>query len=227
MEPKKNENRDITKFRTLFGNVGLVITLVLTITAFEWKWEEVKIIIPGEDIEIDSLIYIPVIEYDLPPAPEPPMPESKVDLTNPTIVIDNGVDAIIKDPIIAAPTIDISKLITTTSAPDEPVDMTIFNDVQVSEQATPTCNWEVWYKSIGNYCASNRKDSDKLRTGKVHVSFIIEKDGSISNIKVLKGVHKRIDALAIRSIKNSGDWKSAKMGVRKVRQQLIIPISFE
>src|SRR5579863_8359725 len=42
--------------------------------------------------------------------------------------------------------------------------------------------------------------------GKVHLNFTVEKDGSIDNIKVVRGVSKDIDAEAIRVLKNSPKW---------------------
>lgn len=226
MELKKNENRDLRKFRTLFRNVGLVIVLLITITAFEWKWEEVKIYIPKVDIEFDTIFSIPPTVVDLPPAPEPPKPESKVKFSTKIKIIDDG-DKIKTDPVITqnpAP-IDLTKLIVSNPEPED--DLVVYNDVGVDVKALPAVGYKEWYKNVSIYCSNNRAGSHKMRRGKVYVSFVIEKDGTVSGFKIMKGVHKRIDALAINAIINSGKWIPAKMGVRKVRQRMIIPISFE
>ena len=225
MELKKNENMCIAKFRTLFINAGLVITLVLTITAFEWKWEELKIVIPQTEIDDTIDVFeIKNTKQDLPKAPIPPKPESKIDLRQP--VIETIKQEVKKDEF--KPTeVNISALITATSIPDEKVDVAIYKDFEVEDKAVPIIEYKNWYKSIANYCEGNLKERDKMYKGKVWLSFIIEKNGVISNIEVLQSVHKRVDAVAIRAIKESGKWKPAKMGVRNVRQRMKVPISFK
>ena len=226
MELKKKENKDISKFRTLFRNVGLVLTLLLTITAFEWKWEEVKIYIPHPEIEVDTMIHLPNIDYKLPPAPEPPKPQSKVVLTS-TLIEVIETELVKKADVIPKPNIDDITSLITSSTKDEIVDIPIlYTSLEVEEEAVPTETFKTWYKSVGEYCFSNLREQDKLRKGKVYISFIIEKDGAISSVKVMKGIHKRIDALVIKAILKSGKWFPAKMGARPVRQKLIIPISF-
>lgn len=226
MELKKNENRDVTKFRTLFRNVGLVITLLLTITAFEWKWEDVRINIPDHFIEVDTMIHLPNITHELPPVPELPKPESKVVLTSTIIELVDATKEI--DKIVDTKPVekDLTSLITSTETVEK-VDVRIYEGVKVEEQAVPAMEYKAWFKEVGEYCSSNMKERDGMIKGKVHLSFVIEKDGSISNIKVLKGIYKRIDALAIRAVLNAGKWKPAKMGARPVRQKLILPISFK
>ena len=228
MELKKNENRDLRKFRTLFRNVGLVITLVLTITAFEWKWEEVRIIIPEKEIgEIIDVIDIKNTTQELPPAPEPPKPESKVILSSPIIETINT-DPINKKTDDFTPSDeDLIDVFTSSAPPEEKIDVTIYDDFKVEEKAMPTDSFAAWYKRVATHCGNNLRERDKMYKGKVWLSFVIEKDGTLSNIEVIQSVHKRVDALAINALKNSGDWKPAKMGARNVRQRMRVPISFK
>ena len=62
--------------------------------------------------------------------------------------------------------------------------------------------------------------------GKVLLTMVIEKDGSITNIRVLKNVSPDIDAEAIRVIKLSPKWEPGMQGGKPVRVQHDIPISF-
>ena len=63
--------------------------------------------------------------------------------------------------------------------------------------------------------------------GRVYISFVIEKDGSISTVKLLRGIHKDIDREAIRVIKNMPNWKPGEMSYgRKVRVKYNIPVNF-
>lgn len=62
--------------------------------------------------------------------------------------------------------------------------------------------------------------------GKIIVTFVIEKDGSISNIKIIKSVSKECDEEVIRLVKLSPKWKPAKQNGEFVRFQYFLPITF-
>jgi TonB family protein len=62
--------------------------------------------------------------------------------------------------------------------------------------------------------------------GKVFIQFVIEKDGSLSNIEVLKGVTKEIDAEAIRVISKMPKWTPAIYEDKYVRARARLPINF-
>ena len=80
-----------------------------------------------------------------------------------------------------------------------------------------------YIKSNIEYPADARKDSIK---GRVLVQFIVEKDGSLSNIEVLKHVHPLLDAEAIRIVSNMPRWKPGKDFGFPRRVQYTIPVNF-
>lgn len=62
--------------------------------------------------------------------------------------------------------------------------------------------------------------------GRVTVSFVVEKNGEITNIKVLRGIGAGCDEEAIRVIKKSPLWKPGKQNGKTVRVSYVIPIVF-
>lgn len=62
--------------------------------------------------------------------------------------------------------------------------------------------------------------------GIVYVSFVIEIDGSVSDVRIIKGVSLHIDREAKRVIKNSPRWIPGKISKSSVRTRLSIPINF-
>jgi TonB family protein len=62
--------------------------------------------------------------------------------------------------------------------------------------------------------------------GKVYLSFVIEADGNLTNLKVLRGVHKELDAEAIRIVSYLSDWQPAKCNGEPVRAKFVLPVSF-
>lgn len=63
--------------------------------------------------------------------------------------------------------------------------------------------------------------------GKVYIQFVIEKDGSLSNIKVIRSVDPEIDKEAIRVLEQSPKWTPGKQQGRPVRVNYIFPIAFK
>lgn len=81
-----------------------------------------------------------------------------------------------------------------------------------------------------NYIKNNVKYPKEARKkeiqGKVYVSFVVEKDGSITEVYVKRGVHELLDAEAVRVVKNMPNWKRGTQGGKPVRVQFMLPISF-
>jgi protein TonB len=67
---------------------------------------------------------------------------------------------------------------------------------------------------------------DKKITGKVYLTFIIEKDGSISNVTVVKGVDPLLDNEAMKAISESPKWTPGLQRGEPVRVRYSIPINF-
>ena len=63
--------------------------------------------------------------------------------------------------------------------------------------------------------------------GRVFIGFVIEKDGSVSNIRNLRGVDSELDAEAIRVVKSMPKWKPGKHNGEFVRVSYQIPILFK
>jgi TonB family protein len=87
---------------------------------------------------------------------------------------------------------------------------------------------------VGNffkYLQENIKypaDAEKNRVqGKVFVGFVVEKDGSLTDVKVLRSVSPDIDAEAIRVINNSPKWEPGIQNGRTVRTQSTMSINFK
>jgi len=62
--------------------------------------------------------------------------------------------------------------------------------------------------------------------GTVYVTFVVEKDGRITNVKVLRGVGSGLDKEAVRVIKNMPKWKSGRQRGKAVRCQFNMPIRY-
>ena len=82
---------------------------------------------------------------------------------------------------------------------------------------------EQWVYQYLKYPASAVRDGIQ---GRVMVEFIINKDGKVSDVKVVKGVSEELDAEAVRVIAASPKWKPGKVDGEKVSCSMTIPVEF-
>lgn len=83
------------------------------------------------------------------------------------------------------------------------------------------------YKWIGEHFIYPEAAEDVIVEEKVYVSFIVEADGSLSNIKIVKGVNKYIDKECIRLVNSMPKWKPAHVNGKNVRSKYTLPFQFE
>ncbi|HEY1007628.1 MAG TPA: M56 family metallopeptidase, partial [Sphingobacteriaceae bacterium] len=86
-------------------------------------------------------------------------------------------------------------------------------------------------EQFGKYLAGNLRypaeAKEKHIAGRVFVSFIVEKDGALTDIKVLRGLGYGTDEEAVRVLKASPKWTPGMKEGKKVRVQFTIPIFFQ
>ena len=80
-----------------------------------------------------------------------------------------------------------------------------------------------WVQKRTNY---PQEALEKKIRGIVYLTFIVEKDGSVSNVTVIKGVHPLLDNEAIKVISESPKWTPGLQRGRPVRVRFQIPLSF-
>ena len=78
------------------------------------------------------------------------------------------------------------------------------------------------------FIANNIKfpDGEYCAQGRVIVSFVVEKDGSLSNVKILRSVDTLLDQEAIRIVKSMPKWKPARKNGKVVRCKYAVPVVF-
>lgn len=62
--------------------------------------------------------------------------------------------------------------------------------------------------------------------GRVISAFIVNEDGSLSNIKIARSISEKFDEEAIRLIKNMPNWKPGKQNGKAVKVSYSLPIIF-
>jgi len=218
MESKKHPSVDLRRKYSLFLSIGLLISLAVVTTAFEWKtydWYAVdleSVVIAENDIpEI-----IPPTR--IPPPPPPPKEITLVEVSNEEEIEDVKID-------IDLPEFDdpIEEIIEFDEPKDEEPEMIHFT---VEEHPSFPGGTEAFYRYVSknlNYPNLARSRGVK---GKVFLSFVIDKDGSISDVEVVKGIGAGCDEEAVRVLKNAPKWNPGKQRGKPVKVRMVIPIMF-
>jgi protein TonB len=96
----------------------------------------------------------------------------------------------------------------------------------VDESAVPEGGMSKFYECIGRNVRMPTQARQKGVDGKVFVQFIVEKDGTVSDIRTIRGMGLGCDEEAERVVRLCADWKPGKIGGKPVRQRMVFPIRF-
>ena len=222
MEPKKHPKADLDKKTGMFFNIGLAISLALVITAFEWPFYDDSGLVDLGQVNDD---FEDIME--IPPTEQPPPPPPKVQLPK---IIEIPDEEEIEEEIDVDLDVEITEEtviedIVFDEAPEEEVADEIFDIVE--DQPTPPGGMPGFYK----YVARNIKYPNQARRmgieGRVFVQFVVDKDGTLTDVKAIKGIGAGCDEEAVRILKNAPKWKPGKQRGRPVKVRMILPITFK
>lgn len=221
MEAKKTEKADLTNKSGLFFSIGLLVTMSLVITAFEWKdYDENVIDLMGKTTNtFEEMMEVPPTEQPPPPAPVVQQPQ----------IVEVPDEEEIKEDLNIKFDVEVTEEtkvepVVVVEAPVEEVDE-IFTVVE--ETAAPKGGMPAFYKYVGDkmkYPAQARRMGVE---GRVFVEFVINKDGSISDVRAIKGIGAGCDEEAVRVVQAAPAWTPGKQRGKPVKQRMVLPIIFK
>jgi protein TonB len=221
METKKTPSKDLELKKNFFFQLGIVIALALVLTAFEWKTFSKQFVndIPKIDILFPEEIEITRPEKE-PEPPAPVVPEMNI--------VDDKVEV---DEFIF---IDIESNENTSvggyyvpKIPDEEIEIIDDTPFIISEVMPSFPGGEA---EMFKFLTDNLKIPQRVKeigiSGTVYIEFVVERDGSLSNFIVKRGVFDELDREAIRVLRSMPLWEPGVQSGRPVRVQLSLPIKF-
>ncbi|HAS43588.1 MAG TPA: energy transducer TonB [Microscillaceae bacterium] len=227
MELKKNPSVDIGRKKWLFFSIGLAVTMLFLVLSFEWKQYDTlaKVEIQNEDDDFEEQIEIPITE--MPPPPPPVLQQPEVVEVPDEEEIDEEIEVNLDVELTEEAPPPPPKIEKKAPPPPkvEEKEEEIF--MIVEEQAMPQGGLKKFYKYIAdnlNYPSQARRMGVE---GRVFLQFVVEKDGSITDIKVLKGIGSGCDEEAVKVLKGAPRWKPGKQRGKAVRVRRSIPIMFK
>ncbi len=226
MEVKKSKKADLESKRNIFLMSGLVIALLITLVAFEWttkpKQSSSLGTIQAQEVEEEI---IPITRQEEVKPPPPPPPPKVVEVLN---IVDDDVE--IEDELEIEDTeaddetiIDVAPIIETAEEEEEEEAQVFY----IVEEMPEFPGGELALrKFIGNSISYPVIAQENGIQGKVYVTFVVDKDGSISNATIARGVDPSLDKEALRVVNNLPKWKPGKQRGKPVRVSYTVPINF-
>ncbi|MEP0713322.1 energy transducer TonB [Algoriphagus sp.] len=223
MEAKKTPSADLTKKTGMFMNLGLAIAVGATLAAFEWKsFDDGALKDLGQVTDnFEELLDIPITEQP-PPPPPPPIEQPIIQEIPDEVEIEEKIevnfDVDVKEKTV------IKEVVIAAAPVEEKVDV-IFDVVET--QPEPPGGMSAW----NQYLSKNLKYPTQARRmgieGSVIVVFVVNTDGSIQDVDVLRGIGGGCDEEAVKVVSNAPKWTPGKQRGRPVRTRMRLPIRFK
>ncbi|HSF55431.1 MAG TPA: energy transducer TonB [Algoriphagus sp.] len=221
MELKKNPGSDLSRWYGPIFNLGLIFSVASVLVAFEWKSKDEKDLLDltGTNTNWDTDI-IPITIQTPPPPKTPPLqvPQLKV--------MDDKIE--IEDDILIDINISEKEEISEIKLEGPPIIETASEILDFTEvKAQFQGGMDAWYTYLRKHLTYPKQAQKLGIEGTVLLRFVINTDGSIQDVEVVRSVDPFLDKAAMEVIQNSPTWKSALHHGRPVRSRMTIPIKFK
>jgi protein TonB len=220
MELKKNPKYDLEKKRGLFIQIGLAASLLIVLGAFEYRTYEKSASSLGDiTLEAEWEEEIEATFREKKPPPPPPPPPEVIE------IVDNKEE--------------IEEVDIEDTESDE--DTEIFEEEEETDEVFMIAEDMPMFKGCSDdqctqgeilkFIARNTRypaiAKENNITGRVFVGFVVDKSGSVTNVKLLRGVDKYLDSEAIRVVKSMPKFSPGRQRGKPVKVQYNIPITFK
>lgn len=221
MELKKSPKADLENKKILFRQIGLVIALLIVFGAFEYKnYDKRQINLQQRTADEMPEEIIPITEQNVKPPPPPPPQQ----VTVLTVVDDNTEVQDVKINVEVDQKTVLEVYVPPVKEEEEIVEQEIFTIVETMPE------FPGGQQAMLEFIARNIKYPPLAREsgiqGRVFVNFVVEPDGSVSNVKVIRGIGGGCDEEAIRVVQSMPKWTPGRQRGKAVRVSFNLPVRF-
>lgn len=227
MEIKKTPKADLENRRTLFTEIGLVVALLVVWGAFSYSTKEKAVASLGEDtqvVEVEDMV--PITEETPPPPPEAPkipVLSDQIDIVEDDIKVDDNFMSLEDDASLGVEIMDYVEEVKEEVVEEEAIPFQLVEE-KPSFNGGDANEFSKWVNSKLQYPEIAKENGVQ---GRVTLQFTVNPDGSVSNVKVLRGVDSSLDKEAVRVVSMSPKWKPGKQRNRAVKVTYTFPVIFQ
>ena len=224
MEEKKSPKANLENKKLMFMQIGMIISLLIAWLAFEHKSYDKRQIdesLLNREIVLDEeMVEITKQEEQKPQPVEAPQQTTQLEIVDDDVETEDlNINAEVEQNEV------IEEYVAPEVVEEEVSETEIF---QIVEEMPSFPGGE---GKLMEFVAKNIKYPQIAREtgiqGRVFVGFVVEPDGSISNVKLLRGIGGGCDEEAMRVIKSLPKWKPGKQRGKPVRVSYQIPVFFK
>lgn len=229
MEIKKTPKANLENKKFLFREIGMVLTLAVVLLAFEWKtYEKSTSTLESENAVIIEDEMIPITSETPPPPPDMP----KVPVVSDVIeIVDDDVklsnDLVISTEDNSNLGVEIKEYIKGGGKEEvieeEEIPFTIVEE-KPTFQGGDENTFTKWVFERLVYPEIAKENGVQ---GRVILQFLVNTDGSVTDVKVVRGVDASLDKEAQRVVASSPKWKPGKQRNKPVKVRYTFPVIFQ
>ena len=224
MEEKKSPKANLENKKLMFMQIGMIISLLIAWLAFEHKSydkREIDESLLNREVVLDEeMVEITKQEEQKPQPVEQPQQTTQLEIVDDDVETEDlNINAEVEQNEV------IEEYVAPEVVEEEVVEQEIF---QIVEEMPAFPGGE---GKLMEYFAKNIKYPQIAREtgiqGRVFIGFVVEPDGSVSNVKLLRGIGGGCDEEAMRVVKSMPKWKPGKQRGKAVRVSYQIPVFFK
>ena len=225
MEIKKSPKADLENKKIIFREIGLIIGLALMLFAFEYKsYEKTVQEIGVRQAENIAEEIIPITEQKLkPPPPAPPKQVVQINVVEDDVEVDEDIDINVE----ADQNTEVEEYVAPVKLDAEEESEEERQIFMVVESMPEFPGGEAaLYKFLAENIKYPQMAKESGIQGRVFVTFVVERDGRVTDVRVLRGIGGGCDEEAIRVVSDMPKWAPGKQRGKPVRVQYNLPVKF-
>ena len=227
MEIKKSPSADLNNKKLLFVEIGFVIALLIVYGAFEYRTKEKKeAVLAAENTEIIEEEIVPITQENTPPPPEiakVPVLSDIIDIVEDDITVEDNILNLEDDANLGVEVMDYVSEVEEEVVEEESIPFALV-EKKPSFMGGDANTFSAWVNQHLEYPEVARENGV---SGRVMLQFTVNPNGSVTDVKVLRGVDPALDKEAVRVISSSPKWEPGRQRDRAVKVTYTFPVVFQ
>ena len=228
MESKISPKADLQKKNLLFLEIGLIAALGICLLAFEWssseKVETIDLAAQTATVEEEEIINTQEQQEIPPEIPKIPVLSDIIDIVDDDIQVNDDLFIDTEDNAnLGVEIMDYHAAVEEEEVEEEAIPFALVEE-KPKFQGGDANTFSAWVNKNLNYPEIAKENGVQ---GRVMLQFTVNTDGSVSDVKVLRGVDSSLDKEAVRIVSQSPKWTPGKQRERPVKVTYVFPVIFQ